>query len=72
MKKIIDDKGNVVPGLFRTSLGAIVVDNEDSYYKYKETVNKRLAEKKKIEDLEAKVQKLETILESLLNGKSNT
>lgn len=58
MKKIIDDSGNMVTGMFRDTNGCIVIKDNNSFNKYKQ--------EQEIIELKERLIKMETLLNKLL------
>jgi hypothetical protein len=68
IKQIVDSNRVPIQGLFRSNHNAIMVDNKDEYLKYK-AEKERVLEfermKSKMETVEAKLDKLTSVLEKL-------
>lgn len=68
IKQIVDSNQIPIQGLYRSNHNAIVVDNTDEYLKYK-AEKERVLEfermKSKMETVEAKLDKLTSVLEKL-------
>lgn len=58
MKKIIDDSGNTLSGMFRDKNGCIVIKDNNTFNKYKQ--------EQEIIDLKERLIKMETLLNKLL------
>jgi hypothetical protein len=70
MLRVIDENGNVLEGLYRNEVGAIVIDDHEEYEKY-------ILEKKRLEQinslssdmdtLKSEMSELKTLLVDFLN-----
>lgn len=61
MIKVMDKNGYVVQGLFRDTTGALVVDDKSSY-------NKSITIKQNIDSMLSRIDRLETMLNQVLNS----
>lgn len=67
MKKVIDQNGNILPGIVKGNIGGLIVTDETQYQKYireKESIQK-------INGLENEVQQLKELVECLIKSQSN-
>lgn len=62
MMHVKDESGNIIPGLFKDSVGAIIVEKNYDYNKYVQE-KKRLD---KINNLESEVKELKELIYKLL------
>ena len=67
MIKIKDETGNVVPGLYRDSVGTIVVKDQDAYDRYMASKSIKLRDQAKISSLEAELRELKALITSIIN-----
>jgi len=69
MKKVVDENGVLVNGLYRDETGALVVKDEDGFDKY----NKRKAlfssQRAKIDQLTSDVEELKSMVAALIQHK---
>lgn len=82
MIRVKDESGNIVPGLYKNELGAIVVKNNPEYQKYIQRkqeikiindLQKEVSEQKEIiESVVAEVQEIKTLLYKLINNDTRT
>jgi hypothetical protein len=70
MTPILDNKGNRLDGLFRSSCNSISVKNDLEYNKYIRTKTILDNTNKKIEDLVSQVSQMNNILSSIIKEKA--
>lgn len=68
MKKVIDDNGVPIPGLFKSAAGVLVVDDPTGYAKYKQQRKIYTDQQNRLEALGDEVNQLKLIVEKILNG----
>ena len=66
MKKIIDEQGNIVQGLYRLDNGSIVVKDSAAWSKYMKQKQVFNSQTEKISNLESQVNELRGMFELLL------
>lgn len=71
MKRVVDNAGNVIQGLYRANDGSIVVDDSAGLDKYKKQKSVVSAQKQTIEKLSRDVEELKALVGALLEGKNN-
>lgn len=69
MIQCVDDTGRPITGLYRNSVGALVVNDQNAYHKYMQERAILLAKDKKIADLEERLNKLAAVVELLQQNK---
>jgi len=71
MKRVLDSSGERIPGLFRDSSGALIVDDQRSLAKYKsqQSKEKELIElRSKVEELSSMMVQIKEMMERNNNG----
>lgn len=66
MKPVIDDRGNLIDGLFRAPNGSLVVKDEAALAKYKNQLRIVTEQQNKIEQLTNDVDTLKALVSQLL------
>ena len=67
--KIKDQNGNIVNGTFRSTLGDIVVKDDDSYEAYKKELSNKERMNQQITTLEQQVLELSKLVHDLISNK---
>lgn len=63
MIRVKDQSGNIIPGLFKTGMGALVVKNDSEYDKYIQTKQQQEV----INNLTQEVSELKTMVQNLIS-----
>lgn len=64
--RVKDEQGNIIPGLYRTSNGSIIVDDKEGYDKYIKQRNTILNQKSSIDKLQDEVSNLKEMIATLI------
>ncbi len=66
MKPVVDDRGNLISGLFRAPNGSLVVKDDEALTKYKTQLRVVTEQHNKIEQLTNDVEALKSLVSRLL------
>ena len=66
MKRVKDENGIIVPGVFKNDLGTVIIDDSAEFNKYKRHKELASDQSRKIHDLTGKVEDLERMVRQLL------
>ena len=69
MKKVVDENGVLVNGLYRDETGALVVKDEDGFDKYNKRKALFYSQRAKIEQLTSDVEELKSMVAALIQHK---
>lgn len=71
MKRVIDDTGKIIPGIYRDVNGMLVVNDSTQFNKYKILKERDETQRATISDLSAKLDELSNMVNSLIKDKIN-
>lgn len=69
MIRVKDTSGNIIPGIYRTESGGLVVDKKEDYEKFKLQQSILLGQKNKIDNMSAEIDRLKLLVEKLIHIK---
>lgn len=71
MKKVKDNTGQEIRGLYRGSRGELIVIDAQSFNRYKTIKTKVESDKARISNLETELSEIKELLHKILNAKTN-
>ena len=67
MRYKVEDHNDLIKD---TTTGSVINTNRNAFAQYKQRKNVRIRDKKRINELENRLERIENLLESLINGRS--